>query len=85
MGKFSLREGDPRRDPEPYQTILGLKPINALRVVTLTLQSDSGECTGLTLLNNVIGAMLAAQMLHEQSQRMTNKSRVGFNMKAEDD
>jgi hypothetical protein len=60
VGKYFMREGGPGLDPAPYVTIPGLKPIDAVRVVTPTLQSDSGECTGFTPLNNAIRATLIA-------------------------
>jgi hypothetical protein len=80
-----MREGGPGRDPAPYLTIPGLSPIDAVRVVTPTLHSDSGECTGFTPLNNAIRATLIAQMLDEQPERMTIKSHVDVNIKAKDD
>lgn len=85
VGKYFMREGGPRRDPVPYVTIPGLKPIDAVRVVTPTLQSDSGECTGFTPLNNAIRATLIAQMLGEQPERMTIKSHIDVNIKVKND
>lgn len=85
IGRYSMREGGPGRDPAPYLIIPGLKPIDIVRVVTPTLHSDSGKCTGFTPLNNAIPAMLIAQMLDEQPERMTIKSPVDVNIKAKDD
>lgn len=85
IGKYSMRECGPGRDPAPYLTIPGLKPIDAVRVVTPTLQSDSGECTGFTPLNNSVRATLIAQMLDEQPERMTIKSHVDVNIKVKND
>jgi hypothetical protein len=56
-----------------------------VRVVTPTLQSDSGECTGFTPLNNAIRATLIAQMLGEQPERMAIQSHVDVNLKVTND
>jgi hypothetical protein len=85
IGKYFMREGGPGRDPAPYLTIPGLKPIDAVRVVTPTVQGDSGECTGFTPLNNLLRATLIAQMLDEQPERMTLTSHIDVNIKAKND
>ncbi len=85
IGKYSMREGGPGRDPAPYLTIPGLKPIDAVRVVTPTPQSESGECTGFKPINNSIRSTLIAQMLDEQPERMTIRSYVDVNIKVRKD